>query len=139
MRVLVGFCLLTCAATTALAARPKSILLQHIDIWEKSTEGGEGKLYRATQAALAPCRIDVLLYGEMGKTGWTFMFGPRLLTATRTDYHYNRPFYMKAGGRVTSTVSVTLRTAEERKQLQADFLEFKALFDPRKLTECEKN
>jgi len=38
-----------------------------------------------------------------------------------------------------STESVTLRTAEERKQLQADFLEFKVLFDPSKLAECEKN
>jgi len=37
----------------------------------------------------------VLLYGEMGKTGWTFTFGSRLLTAMRTDYDYNRPFYMK--------------------------------------------
>ncbi len=139
MRILAGFCLLIFSATTAFAARPKPVLLQHIDIWEKSTEGGEGKLYRATRAALAPCRIDVLLYGEMGKTGWTFTFGSRLLTAMRTDYDYNRPFYMKDGGRVTSTESVTLRTAEERKQLQADFLEFKVLFDPSKLAECEKN
>src|SRR3954471_16733795 len=104
---LVRSVLMLCAAAALGAASAKPILLQSIDIWGMSTEGGEGKLYRATTPALAPCRMDVLLYGEMGKTGWSFTFGSRLLSATRTEYSYDRPFYMKGGGRVVSTHSIT--------------------------------
>ena len=64
------------------------------------------------------------------------MFGSRLLSATRTDYDYNRPYYMKNGGRVVSTHSITLQSAKDRKQLTSDFADFRALFDPRKLAQC---
>jgi hypothetical protein len=139
MRSLARSVLVLCASAALGATSAKPVLLQTVDIWGMSTEGGEGKLYRATKPALAPCRIDVLLYGEMGRTGWSFTFGSRLLSATRTNYSYNRPFYMKGGGRVASTHSITMRRETNRKQLMTDFAEFKALFDPRKLAQCNSH
>jgi hypothetical protein len=134
---------LCCAALFAGAPSEAGVaqskLLQSVEIEGMSTDGGEGKLYRATKPALAPCRMDVMLWGESGRAGWTFMFGSRLVSATSTEYRYNRPYYMKGGGRVGSTHSITLASAKDRKQLQADFADFKAKFDPRKLAQCETN
>lgn len=128
--------LLAAASSEAGAAKPT--LLQSVEIEGMSTDGGEGKLYRATKPALAPCRMDVMLWGESGRAGWTFMFGSRLLAGTSAEYHYNRPYYMKGGGRVASVRSITLESAsaKDRKQLQDDFADFKAKFDPRKLAQC---
>jgi hypothetical protein len=126
-----------CTAAIPGAASGKPTLLQTVEVKGMSTDGGEAKLYRASKAALAPCRIDVMLYGESGRTGFVFMFGSRLLAATRTDYRYNLPYYMKNGGRVAFTQSSTLKTADGRKQLTADFRDFKALFDPRRLAQCK--
>lgn len=79
-----------------------------------------------------------MLWGEHGRAGWTFIFGSQLLAATITEYHYNRPYYVKGGGRVASMHSITLASAstKDRKQLMADFADFKAKFDPRKLAQC---
>jgi hypothetical protein len=134
-----GFCLVVCVATAAFAASAKSTLLQTVEVEGMSTDGGEAKLYRASKPVLAPCRIDVMIYGEHGRAGFVFMFDSRLLAATRTEYRYNLPYYMKNGGRIASTHSVTLRSAEGRKQLQAAFRDFKPLFDPRKIAQCKKN
>jgi hypothetical protein len=139
MRILTGLCLMMCVVTAAFAARTKSTLLQTVEVEGMSTDGGEAKLYHANTAALAPCRMDVMIYGEHGRAGFVFMFGSRLLAATRTEYRYNLPYYMKNGGRVASTHSVTLRSTEGRKQLQAAFRDFKPLFDPRNIAQCEEN
>jgi len=139
MRILMNLFLMMCVATPALGAGAKSTLLQTIEVEDRSTDGGEARLYHANMPVLTPCRIVVMLYGESGNAGWVFMFGSRLLSATRTDYDYNRPYYMKGGGKVTSTHSITLRSAKDRKELTGAFAEFKALFDPRKLAQCEQN
>lgn len=130
-------CLALGAASGAQSALTKPVLLQTVELEDMSTDGGEAKLYRATTPALAPCRMDVIHYGESGRAGYVFIFGSRLQSATRTEYRYNLPYYMTGGGKVASTHSITLKSAAGRKQLEADFAEYKAKFDPRKLAQCE--
>jgi hypothetical protein len=136
MRRLVCSCLALCAAAASGAVVAKPILLQTVDLAGMSTEGGEANLYRASEPALAPCRIEVWHYGESGKATYVFIFGSKLYSAVRTDFEYNMPFYMPKGGRVVSAHSITLRTAEGRKRLPTDFKEYEALFDPHKLARC---
>lgn len=124
-------------ATPALAA---DRVLQVVDISDKgmSTEGGEAKLFRLVNSRLGACKIEVVHFGEMGRTTLRFLFDSRLRFAARREYSYNGHIASITNLRMTLRREVNLSSPEGARELPAAYAEYRALFDPAKLAQCTR-
>jgi hypothetical protein len=141
MKRALAFCaFLSFFDSAAIAAANRAVALQTVDLSDKgmSTEGGEAKLLRVTSGKSSYCRIDVVHYGETGKTTYGFAFNPRLFSAAKREYRYAEPIYTNPNVKVARTEVMTLKTPTGAKTLPTAFQEYRAFFEPRKLARCSR-
>ena len=125
------------AATPALAA---DSALQVVDLSERglSTEGGEARLFRMTNSRLGSCKIEVVHYGEMGRTTYRFIFDRELRYAALREYSYAEHVASLSPMKMTLRREVLLASPEGRRELPASYAENRAFFDSRKLALCNR-
>lgn len=113
-------------------------VLQVVDLTElgMSTEGGEATLYRVPDALGAACKIEVIHFGETGKSISVFEFGRKLVAAETREYRYKVPLYVDAKAKPILTAKVTLASPKGREALPKEFEAYKSTFDPNQLAKC---
>jgi hypothetical protein len=114
--------------------------LQVVDLSEKgmSTEGGEARLLRMANSNLGSCKIEVVHYGEMGRTTYRFMFDRALRYAARREYSYAEHFAASSRSKMTLRREVLLSSQEGARELPIAYVEYRGFFDPRKLALCNR-
>ena len=128
------------ALLIAAAAVAQQTVIQVIDLTEKgmSTEGGEATLYRVKNSRPTICKIDVIHYGETGRSILEFEFGAKLNAAESREYHYKVPLAEDPKAKPKLTKTVTMVTQEGRETLQKEFETYKSLFAASDLEKCLK-
>lgn len=116
-------------------------VIQIVDLTEMgmSTEGGEATLYRVKDVKPPLCKIDVIHYGETGRSILEFEFGTKLLAAEAREYRYKTPLYVDPKAKPVLIKRTTLTRGEGRQSLPKEFETYKALFDERQLAQCLGN
>lgn len=124
-------------AGTAHAADP---VLQVVDLSEKgmSSEGGEAKLFRLTNSRLGACKIEVVHFGEMGRTTLRFLFDRQLRFAARREYSYSGHIASTPDPVMTLRSEANLSSPGAAGELRLAYAEYRAMFDPAKLSRCER-
>lgn len=122
---------------TEVAAAQQAVI-QIVDLTElgMSTEGGEATLYRVKDAQPTLCKIDVIHYGETGRTILEFEFGSKLLAAEEREYRYKAPLSVDPKAKPVLTRKVSLDSREGRQTLTKEFETYKSLFDASHLAKC---
>ena len=117
------------------------ITLQVVDLSDKgmSTEGGEARLMRMTNSSLGACKIEVVHYGEMGRTTFRFIFGRDLRYAARRVYSYAEHVASSSRMKMTLQSEVLLSSQEGARQLPLAYAEYRGFFDSRKLAQCNRS
>lgn len=124
-------------AAPALAADQ---VLQVVDLSDKgfSTEGGEAKLFRLVNSRLGACKIEVVHYGETGRTALRFIFDRRLRFAARREYGYNGHIATTSNLKVTLRREINLASAEGAREFPAAYAESRGHFDASRLAQCNR-
>jgi hypothetical protein len=125
------------SATPALAA---DATLQVVDLTDRglSTEGGEARLLRMTNSSLGSCKIEVVHYGEMGRTTYRFIFDRELRYAALREYSYAEHVAVSSRMKMTLRREVLLSSQEGLRELPATYAEYRGFFDSRKLVLCNR-
>ncbi|WP_294124205.1 hypothetical protein [Sphingomonas sp.] len=120
---------------TAIA---QQTVIQVIDLSEKgmSTEGGEATLYRVRNTRPTICKIDVIHYGETGRSILEFEFGAKLNAAEAREYRYKVPLAEDPHAKPKLIKAVTMATREGRETLQKEFETYKSFFSASDLEKC---
>ena len=115
-------------------------VIQVIDLTEKgmSTEGGEATLYQVKNSRPTICKIDVIHYGETGRSILEFEFGAKLNAAEAREYHYKVPLAEDPKAQPKLTNRVTMTSWEGRETLQKEFETYKSFFAASDLEQCLK-
>ena len=115
-------------------------VIQVIDLSEQgmSGEGGEATLYRVKNTRPTICKIDVIHYGETGRSILEFEFGTKLNAAESREYHYKVPLAEDPKAKPKLVNTVTMATREGRDALQKEFEKYKSLFAASDLEKCLK-
>ena len=113
-------------------------VIQVIDLAEKgmSTEGGEATLYRVKNSNPKLCKIDVIHYGEEGRSILEFEFGTKLTAAEAREYRYKVPIAVDPKAKPKLIKKTTMASRAGREALQKEFETYKSLFDPVDLAKC---
>jgi hypothetical protein len=116
----------------------KSKLLESVDLDDKnmSTEGGTADLYLIDLHNGRNCRIEVVHYGENGKTTLVFIFGDKLKYAIMKRYKYEVPISMSSDAKIYSTEVTTLRSQGGYKSLRKEFRLYRSFFRFESLANC---
>ena len=120
------------------AAVAQMTVIQVVDLSDKglSTEGGEATLYRVKNSNPKLCKIDVIHYGEEGRSILEFEFGTKLRAAEAREYRYKVPLAVDPKAKPKLTKKTTMASRAGRESLQKEFETYKALFDPDDLAKC---
>jgi len=115
-------------------------VLQIVDLTElgMSTESGEATLYRLPDAGGANCKIQVVHFGETGKTIHDFEFGSRLSSAEKKEFRYKVPLSVNAKAKPILTEKLSLASPKGRDVLPKEFEAYKSAFDPKQLAKCTR-
>lgn len=129
------------AVGIALLAAPSSAadtLLQTVDLTDQgwSAEGGEAKLFRVTGVTTGRCKIEVVHYGETGRTTYRFLFSANLNFAAKREYRYPEPIASMKKVTMKRTSEALLSDPAWRQMLTEDYATYRAFFDPAKLAAC---
>ena len=131
------------SAALGLALYPQSasaaaVLLQAVNLTDQnmSTEGGEATLFRLTNQKPVRCKIEVVHYGETGRTTYRFIFADKLHYAARREFSYPRPIYEMRRLRMSLKRELLLASPEGTSVLPGDFQTYKAFFKSAKLRQC---
>ncbi|MCL6739654.1 hypothetical protein LZ518_00655 [Sphingomonas sp. RB56-2] len=126
------------ALLTAGTAAAQQTVIQVVDLAEKglSTEGGEATLYRVKNSNPKLCKIDVIQFGEEGRSILEFEFRSKLLAAEAREYRYKVPIAVDPKAKPKLTKKTTMADRAGRESLQKEFETYKALFDPADLAKC---
>ena len=126
------------AALIAGAAAAQQTVIQVIDLTEKgmSTEGGEATLYRVKNSWPTICKIDVIHYGETGRSILEFEFRSKLQAAEEREYRYRVPLAEDPKAKPKLTKKVTMANKTGRETLQKEFETYKSLFAASDLEKC---
>lgn len=113
-------------------------VLQIVDLTElgMSTEGGEATLYRVKYARPTVCKIDVIHYGETGRSILEFEFGSKLLAAEAREYRYEVPLAVNPNAKPVLSKKISMKSREGRQSLSKEFETYKSLFDASHLAKC---
>ena len=119
-------------------ANAQMAVMQIVDLTETgmSTEGGEATLYRVKYAKPSVCKIDVIHYGETGRSILEFEFGSKLLAAQVREYRYKTPLNVNPKSKPILRKKTTLASRDGRQLLSKEFKTYKSLFDARHLAKC---
>lgn len=122
------------------AAIAQQTVIQVIDLSEKGMSGdaGEATLYRVKNTRPTVCKIDVIHYGETGRSILEFEFGTKLTAAQTREYRYKVPLAEDPKAKPKLVNTVTMATREGRDALQKEFETYKSLFAASDLEKCLK-
>ena len=118
------------------AASARRHLLQTVDLNGMSTEGGEAELYLSAGPLRGLCTIEVVHYGETGKTSYTFTFQQHLIDAIKLEFEYSAPIYENPDFKTKLARTTILRSKLGRQTLPRDFEDYKARFRKSALAKC---
>lgn len=120
------------------AVMAQMAVIQIVDLTERgmSAEGGEATLYRVKYAKPTICKIDVIHYGETGRSILEFEFGSKLLAAEAREYRYEEPLALNPKAKPVLSKKVKLESREGRQSLPKEFETYKSLFDASHLAIC---
>lgn len=126
------------AALIGGTAIAQQTVIQVIDLTEKgmSTEGGEATLYRVENSWPTFCKIDVIHYGETGRSILEFEFRSKLQAAEAREYRYKVPLAEDPKAKPKLTKKVTMASREGQETLQEEFDTYKALFAASDIKRC---
>ena len=127
-------------ALIAGTAAAQQTVIQVIDLTDKgmSTEGGEATLYRVRNTSPTVCKIDVIHYGETGRSILEFEFRSKLQAAEAREYRYKVPLAEDPKAKPKLTNKVTMGSREGRQALQKQFEIYRSLFAASDLERCFK-
>lgn len=113
-------------------------VLEIVDLTEAgmSGEGGEATLYRVKNARPTICKIDVIHYGEGGRSILEFEFGSKLLAAEAREYRYKTPPSENPRAKPVLRKRMVLASGEGRQLLPKEFERFRSLFSASQLAKC---
>jgi hypothetical protein len=117
-------------------AAAKTKLLQSVEVWGMSTDGGEAHLRLTDGLGRPSCSIDAVILGESGRNEYAFAFRKELFAATSREYSYSVPYYMDPNFKTRLAKTTTLKSAQGRVELRRDFRDFRKLFRKSALAQC---